>query len=101
MKILTTIGWPALLSLFVVSMGYGAEFADTSFKTKGGDLITKGMSKAEVTARFRRPDEKDVITHGPHCQVKVEVWNYYLKNMIVIITFTGNEASNIKVVRLR
>lgn len=101
MKLLNAIGWAALLGISVMSVALGAEFADTSFRTESGDLITKGMSKAEVAARFRWPDEKDVITQGLDCQVKIEVWNYYLKDMVVIVTFTGNEASNIKAVRLR
>ncbi len=64
MKLVRTIGWPVILSFFLVLVSHGAEFADTSFRTNNGDLLTKGMSKAEVIVRFRRPDEKDVITSG-------------------------------------
>lgn len=77
MKRLGATCWLAVvLGVLIVSLGHGAEFADTSYRTDSGDLITKGMSKAEVVARFRRPDEKDVITSGSDCQVKIEVWNY-------------------------
>lgn len=88
------------LSALAVAAAGAAEFADTSFRTERGDLITKGMTKAEVVARFRRPDEKDVLTQGAKCRIKIEVWNYYLGNQVLIITFTGNEASNIKLIQL-
>lgn len=89
-----------LLSTLFLPAVPAAEFDNTSFRTNSGDLITRGMSKAEVVARFRRPDEKDVITNGSNCQKKVEVWNYYLGKRVLIITFTGNEASNIKIIQL-
>ncbi|GEM_PF-4249217 len=101
MRLVRTIGWPVILSFFLVFVSHGAEFADTSFRTNNGDLLTKGMSKAEVIVRFRRPDEKDVITSALGCQTKIEVWNYNLKSRLLIVTFTGNQVSNIKLVDLR
>ncbi len=101
MRLSRTAASMLLIGILVGTASRSAEFDDTSFRTDRGDLIRKGMSKAEVTARFRRPDERDVISTGADCQIKIEVWNFYLEDRVLIITFTGNEASNIKLIRLR
>jgi hypothetical protein len=90
----------AALSTLFICAARATEFNDISFRTDGGSLLTKGMAKAEVAARFRQPDEKDVLTHGSKCRIKVEVWNYYLGSQVLIITFTGNAVSNIKLIQL-
>ncbi len=88
------------LCALVASAVRAAEFNDTSFRTDRGELITKGMTKAEVVARFRRPDEKDLLTQGKKCRLKIEAWNYYLGDRVLILTFTGNQISNVKLVQL-
>ncbi len=100
MRIARPVASLLLLTALCLSAARGAEFSDTSFRTDSGDLLTKGMAKAEVVARFRQPDERDVLTQGQKCRIKIEVWNYYLGNRVLIITFTGNAVSNIKLIQL-
>jgi hypothetical protein len=85
-----------------------------NWRLPNGDLLQVGMIKAEaatapslardprlvpiseVVSRFRQPDNKDALTTGEKCELKIEVWNYYLGKDALALTFTGNDLTNIQ-----
>jgi len=87
----------ALAQLSIIPISFGDERNTTrTYRTPNGEFIEIGAPKALVVARFRQPDDKDVITTGIDCNVKTEVWNYYLPQETVAVTFTGNAVSTIQ-----
>lgn len=87
---------PALLSASVA-----CAWDTTSYRTPNGDLIRLGMSRAEIGMRFERPHDKDIVYRcaGRKCENRVEVWNFYMRDEHVAVTFHADSATRIELIR--
>jgi hypothetical protein len=89
--------WCAVAALAFGASSHARTFEETSYRTPDGNLIRKGMSKKDVLAAFRRPDDKMALA-GPKGCSKVELWTYLIDRQVLMLTFTGKNVQQVKIV---
>lgn len=87
----------AVTALLFGAAGEARTFEDTTYRTPSGNLVRKGMSKKDVIAAFRKPDDMLTLT-GPKGCAKVELWTYVLDRQALLLTFTGKNVQQVKLV---
>jgi hypothetical protein len=86
----------ATLFLFA-PLAYGAD----SFRLENGQLLEKGLSKAEVLDLAGKPEMKDVTRKPIGKALKKAIWTFYLNDTfgnpsVVSVTFEGDKVTRIK-----
>ena len=85
-----------LFALAASPVAHSRTFTDTTFRTPDGNLIRKGMSKKDVIAAMRKPDDLMTLT-GPKSCKKVELWTYLVDRQVVMLVFTGKNVQQVKI----
>jgi hypothetical protein len=89
--------WCLLFALAAGPAAYARTFNDTTFRTPDGNLVRKGMSKKDVIAALRKPDDQMTLT-GPKGCKKVELWTYIVDRQVVMLVFTGKNVQQVKII---
>ncbi|MGD8498419.1 MAG: DUF2845 domain-containing protein [Chromatiales bacterium] len=90
-----------ILTLFLTT----AAPAGDSWRTPSGDIITRGMSKAEVLARAGPPTFAEDLNCGRTCDIKVSAFYYLVghhpNRLAVTLTFRGTDLVRIETAIIR
>lgn len=94
-----------LVPFAALAIGLGpVGHADPSWRTPGGDIVTTGMSKAEVLARAGRPDYAEDLGCA-HAETHRSAFYYVVgqppNRLAVTIVFRGTEVERIETAVVR
>jgi hypothetical protein len=91
----------AAVWLFTATLVLAASWETSSFRTRNGQLVTKGMLIPEVLRDAGEPQSRVQVSQGidtgkQHGE-SVEVWTYRGSDGVYTITFAGTRVTKIEV----
>ena len=91
----------ALAALICCSTVLAANWETSAFRTRSGDLVSRGDTMLEVRRSAGDPAESRVLSHGISVGDKVgvsrEVWTYSGSDGIYAVFFVGDKVERIEV----